>query len=75
VHPAEIYLMQYAPMLLVSLGFAVVAYKLAREKGRNVALWTVLGAIPVLNFVCIPFFVGATNLELARKLDEILARR
>jgi hypothetical protein len=75
MHPAEIYLTQYAPMLLVSLGFAIVAYKLAREKGRNVALWTMLGAIPVLNFVCIPFFVGATNLELARKLDEVLARR
>jgi uncharacterized protein involved in cysteine biosynthesis len=75
MHPAEVYLTQYAPMLLVSLGFAVVAYKLAREKGRNVALWTILGAIPVLNFVCIPFFVGAANLELARKLDEIIARR
>jgi hypothetical protein len=75
MHPAEIYMTQYLPMLLVSLGFAVVGYKLAREKGRNVALWTVLGAIPVLNFVCIPFFVGATNLELARKLDEVLARR
>lgn len=75
MHPVEIYATQFAPMLLVTLGFAIVAYKLAREKGRNVLLWTILGAIPVLNFVCMPFFVGAANLELARKLDEIISRR
>jgi len=68
-------LVQFIPLLLFSLGFAIVAYKLAREKGRNVLLWTILGAIPVLNFICMGFFVGAANLHLERKLDELLSRK
>ena len=65
---------QLVPMLVLSLGIVPVAYKLAREKGRNVALWTILGAIPILNIVCVWFFIGAANLRLERKLDELSRR-
>jgi len=47
---------------------------LAKEKGRNVTLWTILGAIPIVNFFCIWFFVGAANLSLERKIDELSKR-
>jgi hypothetical protein len=67
-------LIQLIPMLLMSLGIAPVAYKLAKEKGRNVGLWTVLGAIPILNFICMWFFIGAANLRLEQKLDELNKR-
>ncbi len=62
------------PMLLLSVIIAVSAHLLAKEKGRHVMKWTILGAIPFLNFFCIWFFVGAANLKLERKLDELIAR-
>jgi O-antigen/teichoic acid export membrane protein len=62
------------PIILMSLFIAVSANLLAKEKGRNVIKWTILGAIPIVNFVCIWFFVGAANLKLERKLDELAAR-
>jgi hypothetical protein len=57
------------------LSIAVIAHLLAKEKERTVWLWTVLGAVPILNFVCLWFFVGAANLRLERKIDEVLKHR
>ena len=62
------------PLLLSTLVFGVVAYSLAKEKGRKVALWTILGCVPVANFFFICFFIGAANLRLERKVDELLGR-
>ena len=58
----------------MSLVMAIAANLLAREKGRNVTKWTILSLIPIVNFACIWFFIGATNLHTERKLDEILKR-
>lgn len=58
--------------VMLSIPLAVVAHKLAKEKGRNVALWTVLGCIPVVNYFCLAFFIGASNLKLEEKIDEFL---
>ncbi len=65
-------LLSMVPFTLMSLTVAVVANLLAREKGRPVAVWTLLGFIPLVNFVCIWYFVGAANLHLESKLDRIL---
>jgi hypothetical protein len=65
-------LLQFVPFLLLSFSIGVLAYLLARDKGRNVTRWTVLGFIPVVNFFCIWFFVGAANLRLERKVDQLL---
>jgi hypothetical protein len=62
---------QLVPLLLMSVTVAITAYKLAKEKERNVLLWTILGAIPLVNFVCFGFFVGSANLRLERKIDEL----
>ncbi|WP_152521673.1 hypothetical protein [Marinimicrobium sp. LS-A18] len=61
--------------LVLSVALAVVANLLAREKGRNVTLWTILAVVPVVNFWCIAFFVGAANLRLERKIDKLLELR
>jgi amino acid permease len=61
-------------LLTVSVAWALVAFFLAKEKGRNVVLWTILGAIPLLNIACTWFFIGAANLRFERKLDELLSR-
>lgn len=65
-------LTSFLPLLLFSIFAAISAYLLAKDKGRNVVRWTVLGAIPGVNLFCIWFFIGATNLRLERKLDALL---
>lgn len=68
-------IVQFVPFLVLSALIGIVAHLLAKEKGRNIALWTVLGLIPLVNFVCLPFFIGAANLRLERKVDQLLKER
>jgi hypothetical protein len=65
-------LMQLLPLILITIPFGLMARALAKEKGRNVTKWTVLGFIPGISFFAIYYFVGAANLKLERKLDELL---
>jgi len=65
-------LLQFVPFVVLSLLFGIVAFLLARDKGRNVTLWTILGILPMVNFICIWYFVGASNVRLERKVDELL---
>ena len=58
--------------ILMLLVFGIVAHMLAKEKGRNVFLWTILGFIPIVNIFCIWFFIGAANLRLEKKIDQLL---
>ena len=76
MEPRNIFV-QLGPFLFLSVWVGIVARLLAHEKGRDVRKWTILGFVPVLNFFCIWFFVGAANLRLERKVDELLnaARR
>ena len=67
-------LISFLPLILMSLLMAIAANVLAREKGRNITKWTILALIPIVNFACIWFFIGAANLHTERKLDEILKR-
>ena len=60
------------PLLLMSIFVAIVAHLLAKDKGRNVVLWTVLGCIPFVNWLCMSYFIGASNLRTERKIDELL---
>ena len=67
--------LQFVPLGVLSTALGVVAWLLARDKGRNVVLWTVLGVVPVVNLFSIWFFVGAANLRLERKIDQLLQAR
>ena len=58
--------------IIIMLIFSIVAHMLAKEKGRNVLLWTILGFLPVVNIFCMWFFVGAANLRLEEKIDQLL---
>jgi len=66
-------ILQFIPLMIVSLVLGVVAHVLAKDKGRNVLAWTVLGFLPIVNFMCAWYFVGATNLRLERKVDALLS--
>lgn len=68
-------LLGLVPLIIFAIPAAVVANLLAREKGRNVALWTVLGVIPIVGLFSLWYFVGAANLRIERKLDELLKRQ
>jgi hypothetical protein len=55
-----------------SIALAINSYLLAKDKGRNVVLWTILGFVPFINACVIWYFVGAANLKLEKKLDALL---
>ena len=67
-------LISFVPLLLMSLMFGFIARALAKEKGRDTTLWTILGFIPLVNMICMPFFIGASNFKIEKKLDEIMER-
>ncbi|EZP41108.1 hypothetical protein JAB6_12090 [Janthinobacterium sp. HH104] len=67
-------LVSFLPLILMSLLMAIAAHLLAKEKGRNVTKWTILALIPIVNFACIWFFIGASNLKLERKIDDLALR-
>jgi O-antigen/teichoic acid export membrane protein len=64
----------FLPLIFMSLLMAVSAHLLAKDKGRNVVLWTVLALVPIVNFACIWYFIGASNLKLERKLDALMTQ-
>ena len=65
-------LLAFLPLLIILVLTAIPAHFLAKDKGRNVALWTVLGLIPLVNYICMFYFIGASNLRLEKKLDALL---
>lgn len=46
--------------------------RLAKEKGKDVVLWTVLACIPVVNMIILPYMVGAPSIKQEDKMDKIL---
>jgi hypothetical protein len=68
-------LLGFLPMIFLGIPAAVIANMLAKEKGRNVMLWTIVGLIPIIGLFSLWYFVGASNLRLERKIDELLARQ
>ena len=65
-------LLNLLPLVIMTIPLGFIARMLAREKGRNVTLWTVLGFVPLINYFCLAFFIGAANLRLEKKLDQLL---
>jgi hypothetical protein len=65
-------LLAFVPLIFFSVLIAIPAHLLAKDKGRNVPLWTILGLIPLVNYVCMFFFIGASNLRLEKKIDALL---
>lgn len=62
------------PLLLIAIPWAIAVGMLANDKGRNVLLWVVLALIPIVNFFAVVFIIGASNLRVEQKIDEILSK-
>lgn len=69
---SEATFMSFIPLLLLSVVLGVVGHYLAKDKGRPVMRWTILCIIPFLNFYCLVYLIGCTNLRIEAKLDAIL---
>jgi hypothetical protein len=74
-HGTEATLLSLLPLILVTLPIGFIARMLAKEKGRNVTTWTILGFIPIVNYFAVIFFIGAADLKLERKIDQLLAKQ
>lgn len=59
-------------IFIVSIPFGIIGYLLAKEKGRNKFLWTILGIIPIIGWFAMSYFIGASNLNLEKKIDRII---
>jgi hypothetical protein len=64
------FFIQILPLLLVSVIFALITYFLAKKKGRNLAVWTIVGAIPFVNTYAVVALICLPTLRLERKVDQ-----
>ena len=60
------------PLIIIMIPMIFVINKLAREKGKDVILWTVLACIPLINFIILPYIVGTPSKILEDKMDKII---
>jgi preprotein translocase subunit YajC len=65
-------LLTFLPLILIMVPMIFVIRKLAKEKGKNTTLWTVLACIPLVNFIILPYIVGTPSKTLENKLNKIL---
>jgi len=49
------------PMIVIMIPMAFIINKLAKEKGKNAVLWTVLACIPIVNIFILPYIVGTPS--------------
>jgi hypothetical protein len=61
------------PLILATIPIVFICHRLAREKGKDVTLWTILGIIPLVNYFVLLYLVGAVNVHLQRKVDRVLS--
>ncbi len=65
---------QFLPIIIISIILMFICNRLAKEKGKNVTLWTILGLIPGINIYSLLYLFGASSTILERKIDKILAQ-
>nr|VFK24892.1 MAG: hypothetical protein BECKMB1821G_GA0114241_101026 [Candidatus Kentron sp. MB]VFK30007.1 MAG: hypothetical protein BECKMB1821I_GA0114274_101310 [Candidatus Kentron sp. MB]VFK75015.1 MAG: hypothetical protein BECKMB1821H_GA0114242_101411 [Candidatus Kentron sp. MB] len=66
------FILTFLPWIIFTAPIAIVSYLLAKEKGRNIVKWTILGCVPFINVLCLWYFIGAANKNHEEKLDIIL---
>jgi hypothetical protein len=64
--------MTLIPFVLIMVPMIFVINRLAKEKGKNVLLWTLLACIPFVNFIILPYIVGTPSKIQENKIDKII---
>lgn len=67
-------LAQFIPLIIITLLTAIYSNIWARMKGRNVAAWTIIGFIPVVNIFSSLLLQGSTNLKVTKEIEELNKR-
>ena len=62
------------PLILLTIPLILVNLFLAKEKGKNVLLWTLLSILPIFNKKILAYLVGAKNKVLEEKIDKIMEK-
>ena len=65
---------QFLPLIIISIPIMFICRSIAKEKGKNVTLWTIFGLIPGINIYSLLYLFGASSTILERKIDKILAQ-
>ena len=65
------FILQITGLLLFMCVPGALSYFLAKNKGRNAGLWTVLGLIPFLNLIFLLYFIFAKDLRREAKLEKV----
>jgi hypothetical protein len=63
---------QFLPLALISILLMFICRSIAKEKGKDITLWTILGLIPAVNFYSLLYLLGAPSKILEGKMDRIL---
>ena len=63
----------FIPLLVMTLPLIFICHRLAKDKGKNVALYTILGIIPLVNYYILFYLVGTTNKAMEEKIDKVLS--
>jgi hypothetical protein len=61
------------PLIIMMIPLVFIIHRLAKEKNKNIVLWTVLGCIPLANYFSLIYLVGSANTQLEEKLDRVIA--
>ena len=65
---------QFLPLVIISIPIMFICGSVAKEKGKNVTLWTIFGLIPGINIYSLLYLFGASSTILEGKIDKILAQ-
>ena len=65
-------LLGLVPLVLMTIPFIFVCYRLSKEKGKSVLLYTIMSIVPLFNVFAVFYLVGTTNKNLDAKLDELI---
>ena len=59
------------PYIILTVFIIFIINRLAKEKGLNVILWTILACIPFLNFIILPYIIGTPSRIQEKRINEI----
>ena len=65
---------QFLPLIIISIPIMFICRSIAKEKGKNVTLWTIFGLIPGINIYSLLYLFGTSSTILEGKIDKILAQ-
>lgn len=60
------------PMIIIMIPLIFIIRQLAKEKGKDMTLMTILACIPFINFIILPYIVGTPSKILEDKMDKII---